>query len=284
MRYKAKSISALQLAVGGWLITGRYIELANPSLWIDSGAAYPGTYTALGTGTIGSYEENQPTTTDWKWPETQLAAEVLPGFPDGAWWAARLLGAAEALREKMGLHKALPYPERFVKLVLQYDMVSSPLLLNSIGAALPWFEVFCGLLLVLGVGIRGAALNSVVMLVPFTLIVLSLFFGCLFTHEQRIACLTVTEWEKVLADVDRATARWERIFKSYDAIAAYAKSRYDSRLIGADFDAKSGRMRLRMTGKATVPLSVYVFAKGDLTHRYQEIPAFQGERIAEAAP
>jgi cytochrome c553 len=46
-------------------------------LWIDSGAAYPGTYAALGTGTIGSYEENEPASTDWKWPETQLAAEVV---------------------------------------------------------------------------------------------------------------------------------------------------------------------------------------------------------------
>jgi uncharacterized membrane protein YphA (DoxX/SURF4 family) len=72
----------------------------------------------------------------------------------------------------MGLHKALPHPEYFVKLVRQYDMVTSPMLLNAIGAALPWFEVFCGLLLLLGVGVRGAALNSVIMLVPFTLIVL----------------------------------------------------------------------------------------------------------------
>jgi hypothetical protein len=37
---------------------------------------------------------------------------------------------------------------------------------------LPWFEVFCGLLLLAGVAVRGAALNSVVMLVPFTLVVL----------------------------------------------------------------------------------------------------------------
>ena len=72
----------------------------------------------------------------------------------------------------MGLHKALPHPEYFLKLVRQYDMVTSPMLLNAIGAALPWFEVFCGVLLLLGVGVRGAALNSVVMLVPFTLIVL----------------------------------------------------------------------------------------------------------------
>ena len=46
------------------------------------------------------------------------------------------------------------------------------MLLNSIGAALPWFEVFCGLLLLAGIAVRGAALNVVVMLVPFTLMVL----------------------------------------------------------------------------------------------------------------
>jgi uncharacterized membrane protein YphA (DoxX/SURF4 family) len=72
----------------------------------------------------------------------------------------------------MGMHKALPHPEAFLKLVRQYDLVTSPVLLNSIGAALPWFEVFCGLLLLAGIAVRGAALNVVVMLVPFTLMVL----------------------------------------------------------------------------------------------------------------
>jgi len=51
-------------------------------------------------------------------------------------------------------------------------MVTSPFLLNSIGAALPWFEVYCGLLLLVGVAVRGSALNLAAMLVPFTLIVL----------------------------------------------------------------------------------------------------------------
>ena len=50
----------------------------------------------------------------------------------------------------MGLHKALPHPEAFLKLVRQYDLVTHPLLLNAIGAALPWFEVFCGVLLLAG--------------------------------------------------------------------------------------------------------------------------------------
>jgi uncharacterized membrane protein YphA (DoxX/SURF4 family) len=72
----------------------------------------------------------------------------------------------------MGLHKALPHPKYFLELVRQYDMVTSPFLLNSIGAALPWFEVYCGVLLLAGVAVRGAALNLAAMLVPFTLVVL----------------------------------------------------------------------------------------------------------------
>ncbi len=46
-------------------------------LWIDSGAAYPGTYAALGTGMIGGYAENKPTATDNDWPTTKAAAAVI---------------------------------------------------------------------------------------------------------------------------------------------------------------------------------------------------------------
>ena len=71
----------------------------------------------------------------------------------------------------MGLHKAVPHPEYFLKLVREYDMVTSPFLLNSIGAALPWFEVYCGVLLLFGIAVRGSALMLMAMLVPFTAVV-----------------------------------------------------------------------------------------------------------------
>lgn len=71
----------------------------------------------------------------------------------------------------MGLSKAL-HPVEFLKLVRQYEMVSDPLLLNSIAVGLPWFEAFCGLLLLAGVAVRGSALMLLAMLVPFTLLVL----------------------------------------------------------------------------------------------------------------
>ncbi|MBU4460753.1 MAG: hypothetical protein KJ579_09310, partial [Verrucomicrobia bacterium] len=46
-------------------------------LWIDSGAAYPGTYAALGSGTIGAYAENRQVEVDTEWPTTRAGAEVL---------------------------------------------------------------------------------------------------------------------------------------------------------------------------------------------------------------
>ena len=71
----------------------------------------------------------------------------------------------------MGMNKAL-HPEEFLKLVRQYDLVSNSLMLNSIAAILPWFEAFCGLLLLAGVAVRGTAVMIVLMLVPFTSLVL----------------------------------------------------------------------------------------------------------------
>ena len=70
----------------------------------------------------------------------------------------------------MGLNKAL-HPVEFLKLVRQYEMVQNPWLLNSIAAILPWFEAFCGLLLLAGVAVRGVAVMLVLMLVPMTFIV-----------------------------------------------------------------------------------------------------------------
>jgi len=46
-------------------------------LWIETGAAYPGTYAALGCGMIGNYAENQQINMGLDWTETKAAAEVI---------------------------------------------------------------------------------------------------------------------------------------------------------------------------------------------------------------
>ena len=70
----------------------------------------------------------------------------------------------------MGCEKALD-PDLFLKLLRQYHMVQSSLALNSIAMAVPWFEVFCGLLLLAGIAVRGAALLLAGMLAVFTAVV-----------------------------------------------------------------------------------------------------------------
>ncbi len=46
-------------------------------LWIEVGAPYPGTYGALGSGSVGGYLENRLVNTDFNWPTTQTGAEVI---------------------------------------------------------------------------------------------------------------------------------------------------------------------------------------------------------------
>lgn len=101
-------------------------------------------------------------------PATRIRAAEIAAV--GARW---LLGA---LFIYLGLSKAL-HPVEFLKLVRQYDALQHHLLLNIVASALPWFEIFCGLLLVLGVAVRGAALLSIAMLVPFTLLILQRALG-----------------------------------------------------------------------------------------------------------
>ncbi|MCX5647795.1 MAG: hypothetical protein NTX40_01680 [Planctomycetota bacterium] len=45
--------------------------------WIESGAAYPGTYAALGSGMIGGYAQNGQVETDRPWPEAKAAGEAI---------------------------------------------------------------------------------------------------------------------------------------------------------------------------------------------------------------
>jgi uncharacterized membrane protein YphA (DoxX/SURF4 family) len=81
----------------------------------------------------------------------------------------------------MGVSKAL-HPEDFLKLARDYQMVANPYILNTLAATLPWFEIFCGLLLLVGVAVRGAALVSLAMLAPFTLIILKRALGLMATQ------------------------------------------------------------------------------------------------------
>jgi hypothetical protein len=70
-------------------------------LWIDSGAAYPGTYAALGNGMVGGYAENRLNHTDFDWPSTKAAADVMKTRCDSCHTGNR--GLPHALADEIGL-------------------------------------------------------------------------------------------------------------------------------------------------------------------------------------
>ena len=69
----------------------------------------------------------------------------------------------------MGINK-LGHPIEFLKQIHLYHMLpeSPPYFLNTTAIVLPWIEVLCGVLLVVGLAVRAAALQVLVMLSVFT--------------------------------------------------------------------------------------------------------------------
>lgn len=61
-------------------------------------------------------------------------------------------------------------PVAFLKLIREYHMVpdAAPMLLNLIAATLPWIEILCGVLLLIGTALRGTGSLLAFMLIGFT--------------------------------------------------------------------------------------------------------------------
>jgi uncharacterized membrane protein YphA (DoxX/SURF4 family) len=93
---------------------------------------------------------------------------AVKGRPHGGWLARVALGICFVY---LGLNKALS-PTDFLKAVHQYDSLKNTLYLTWIAALLPWFEVFCGVALLVGFWIRGAAFGTFGMLLFFSAMVL----------------------------------------------------------------------------------------------------------------
>lgn len=72
----ASRIMAL-LRGGHYGVQASELELQTVRLWIETGAPYPGTYAALGSGMIGGYAQNHQVRADFDWPTTRASGEVL---------------------------------------------------------------------------------------------------------------------------------------------------------------------------------------------------------------
>ena len=70
----------------------------------------------------------------------------------------------------LGLQKAID-PVAFLKALREYDFTSTPWLLNSVAALLPWVEVVFGSLLILGVWVRATSILLAILVVSFSVVI-----------------------------------------------------------------------------------------------------------------
>jgi len=104
------------------------------------------------------------------------------------------------------------------------------------------------------------------------------FFGCLLAHEQRIATLTIKEWEQILSGIEKLTSKYRKIFKSHDYIAEYAKSRYNTKTVEANYNPILKEIKLKLIGKSTLPLKIFVYSDEEsVRYESKEISPFAGE-------
>jgi hypothetical protein len=105
----------------------------------------------------------------------------------------------------------------------------------------------------------------------------SLFFGELYTHEQRIAVLSMGELDEILTLIDRGLAKHTFVHRPYEYIADYARNHVASRLTAVDVDA-GGQVVCDLAGRTTLTTSVYLFTETDgaLQQRFLDVPPFDG--------
>jgi len=96
----------------------------------------------------------------------------------------------------------------------------------------------------------------------------NLFFGCLFTHEQRIAVLSSEEWNTILGSIDELTSNYHKIYKGYDYVAEYARNKCCCWISKVDYDSATKHISCTFDGRTDIPLQFYVFIDHNDSIRY----------------
>lgn len=100
------------------------------------------------------------------------------------------------------------------------------------------------------------------------------FFGCLATHEQRIAHIPLQQWEEIVRGISAGIREIPHIFKSYDYISSYAENRTFYRIEKAEFNRE---LSVRLKGNNGMLQYLYLFLDrdGETVESFLEVPEFE---------
>lgn len=104
------------------------------------------------------------------------------------------------------------------------------------------------------------------------------FFGTILCHEQRVAVVTMRDWEWIFQRLRAGLHKYKLEYRSIEEIADYARSRYNSHLASVRVDRDKAAMECGLTGRAkvTTRLEVYDNRGKSVVCRYVDVPPFTG--------
>lgn len=104
----------------------------------------------------------------------------------------------------------------------------------------------------------------------------SLFFGCFYTHEQRIAVLSKEELGSLLSELHNLLAKYEIYNISIESIADYAQCRHHSRISIINLTENGDHIKCSMRGRTWMTTFLQVFTNTDsgINQSFVDVPPF----------
>jgi hypothetical protein len=103
------------------------------------------------------------------------------------------------------------------------------------------------------------------------------FFGEVLTHEQKLAALSLEEWDRILTRAAEKTVRLEKVFAHHDDIVDYLRARDECWISRAG--REEAGLGLLVSGRSPHPLraSLFTDVHGGVERGYVDIAAFEGQ-------
>lgn len=111
----------------------------------------------------------------------------------------------------------------------------------------------------------------------------SLFYGSLYTHEQRIAVLSMSELDRFLSQVDDLMSGFEVIPCRLERVAEYALNLRESGITLAQRDNESRVLTCKLEGRTSLATCVQLFEEegSEIRQCLLDVPPFHGAMTIE---
>jgi hypothetical protein len=106
-----------------------------------------------------------------------------------------------------------------------------------------------------------------------------------FTHETYISPIPDSTWRSILQGITNKLAPYKPIYVTLDYANQYMRATRTAKMGSCQTDASSGQVSVSLTGKADLPLSLYVYLGNDnsISNVVGTVPAFTNSITVTAA-